>query len=74
MTETLAVDTFVGSPYWIESYEETHSSFKNMGLWQYCFKDFVYPKYHNPKQFTGCHNIFSHVSKPKLKASPVLQN
>ncbi|EDW86227.1 uncharacterized protein Dwil_GK16082 [Drosophila willistoni] len=48
------------SPYWIESYEETHSSFKNMGLWQYCFKSFVYPKYQFPKQFTGCHNIFSH--------------
>ncbi|EDX16387.1 GD24716 [Drosophila simulans] len=48
------------SPYWIESYEETRASFKNMGLWQYCFKDFVYPKYAFPKQFTGCHNIFSH--------------
>ncbi|KAH8238768.1 uncharacterized protein LOC110182450 [Drosophila serrata] len=48
------------SPYWIESYEETRSSFKNMGLWQYCFKDFVYPKYQFPKQFTGCHNVFSH--------------
>lgn len=50
------------SPYWIESYEETRASFKNMGLWQYCFKDFVYPKYAFLKQFTGCHNIFSHVS------------
>ncbi|XP_014089638.1 uncharacterized protein pck [Bactrocera oleae] len=48
------------SPYWIESYEETHSSFKNMGLWEYCFKNFVYPYYQFPRQFNGCHNIFSH--------------
>ncbi|KAH8419796.1 hypothetical protein KR009_002685 [Drosophila setifemur] len=48
------------SPYWIESYIETRTSFKNMGLWQYCFKDFVYPKYQFTKMFTGCHNIFSH--------------
>lgn len=50
------------SPYWIESYEETRSSFKNMGLWQYCFKDFTYPNYQFSRKFTGCHNIFSHVS------------
>lgn len=48
------------SPYWIESYEESNSSFKNMGLWEYCFKDFRYPYYQFPKTFSGCHNIFSH--------------
>lgn len=50
------------SPYWIESYEESQSSFKNMGLWEYCFKNFVYPYYQFPKFFHGCHNVFSHVS------------
>lgn len=50
------------SPYWIESYDESFSSFKNMGLWEYCFKDFSYPYYQFPKLFNGCHNIFSHVS------------
>jgi len=48
------------SPYWIESYEESFSSFKNMGLWEYCFKDFTYPYYQFPRLFNGCHNIFSH--------------
>jgi len=48
------------SPYWIESYEESQSSFKNMGLWEYCFKNFVYPYYQFPKFFHGCHNVFSH--------------
>lgn len=50
------------SPYWIESYDESFSSFKNMGLWEYCFKDFYYPYYQFPRKFNGCHNIFSHVS------------
>lgn len=50
------------SPYWIESYEESFSNFKNMGLWEYCFKDFSYPYYQFPRTFNGCHNIFSHVS------------
>ncbi|ALC48242.1 pck [Drosophila busckii] len=47
------------SPYWIESYEETRSNFKNMGIWQYCFKDYVHPNQFH-KKFTGCHNVFSH--------------
>lgn len=51
------------SPYWIESYDESFSSFKNMGLWEYCFKDFYYPYYQFPRKFNGCHNIFSHVSR-----------
>lgn len=48
------------APYWIESYEESFSSFKHMGLWEYCFKDFQYPYYQFPKLFNGCHHIFSH--------------
>uniref|UniRef100_A0A1L8DUW4 Protein with signal anchor n=2 Tax=Nyssomyia neivai TaxID=330878 RepID=A0A1L8DUW4_9DIPT len=48
------------SPYWIESYEESFSNFKNMGLWEYCFRDFSYPYYQFPRLFDGCHHIFSH--------------
>ncbi|XP_078038548.1 claudin superfamily protein pickel [Augochlora pura] len=47
------------SPYWIESYQGTFSSFKHMGLWEYCFKEFRYPYYQFDKQFDGCHHIFS---------------
>lgn len=49
------------SPYWIESFDDTFSSFRNMGLWEYCFKDFMYPYYQFPRTFNGCHNVFSHV-------------
>lgn len=47
------------SPYWIQSYEQTFSKFKHMGLWEYCFDHFRYPYYQFPKQFNGCHYIFS---------------
>lgn len=50
------------SPYWMVSYPETNSRFKNMGLWQYCFKDYIYPNFQIFHKFTGCHDIFSHVS------------
>lgn len=47
------------SPYWMESYESKFSNFKNMGLWEYCFKEFRYPFYQFPTTFDGCHHIFS---------------
>uniref|UniRef100_A0A6M2DJ16 Protein with signal anchor n=1 Tax=Xenopsylla cheopis TaxID=163159 RepID=A0A6M2DJ16_XENCH len=46
------------SPYWIESYEETFSNFKRMGLWEYCFHEFRYPYYQFDQKFDGCHYIF----------------
>jgi hypothetical protein len=47
------------SPYWIQSFDETFSSFKNMGLWEYCFDNFRYPYYQFDKLFDGCNWIFS---------------
>lgn len=47
------------SPYWIQSYEETFSNFKHMGLWEFCFDQFRYPYYQFDKLFNGCHYIFS---------------
>lgn len=47
------------SPYWVKSFEETHSEFKNMGLWEYCFEQFRYPYYQFPHLFDGCHHVFS---------------
>jgi len=50
---------FCYSPYWIQSYQETFSDFKHMGLWEYCFDQFRYPYYQFDKLFDGCHYIFS---------------
>ncbi|XP_043476489.1 uncharacterized protein LOC122507697 [Leptopilina heterotoma] len=47
------------SPYWMESYDEAFSTFKNMGLWEYCFEHFRFPNYQFDKIFDGCNNIFS---------------
>lgn len=76
-----AIIAYVGSilllmsfcaPYWIESFDSSFSSFKNMGLWEYCFKDFYYPYYQFPRKFNGCHNIFSHVSRALPASRPDL--
>ncbi|CAB3365455.1 Hypothetical predicted protein [Cloeon dipterum] len=48
------------SPYWLQSFEETFSSFKNMGLWEYCFDQFRFPNYQFDHLFDGCNWIFSH--------------
>lgn len=53
---------FCFSPYWVQSYEETFSNFKNMGLWEYCFYQFHYPYNQFYQLFNGCHYIFSHVN------------
>ncbi|CAG9107838.1 hypothetical protein JYU34_011391 [Plutella xylostella] len=50
--------SFAG-PYWIESYPEMFSSFKHMGLWEYCFDRFRFPSYQFDKLFHGCHSVFS---------------
>ena len=50
---------FFFSPYWIQSYSNTFTNFKNMGLWEYCFENFRYPNYQLDKLFNGCHHIFS---------------
>ena len=47
------------SPYWLVSWEDTYSPFKNMGLWEFCFSRFRYPNYQFDKLFDGCHYIFS---------------
>ncbi|KAK3913921.1 ATPase 7, plasma membrane-type [Frankliniella fusca] len=46
-------------PYWIQSYKETFSPFKHMGLWEYCFENYRYPYYQSDHLFHGCHHIFS---------------
>uniref|UniRef100_A0A1B6DPT9 EXPERA domain-containing protein n=1 Tax=Clastoptera arizonana TaxID=38151 RepID=A0A1B6DPT9_9HEMI len=47
------------SPYWEQSYDQTLSNFKHMGLWQYCFDEFRYPNHQFDKLFIGCHFIYS---------------
>ncbi|XP_012272815.1 uncharacterized protein LOC105695642 [Orussus abietinus] len=47
------------SPYWIQSYQETFSHFKHMGLWECCFHEFRYPAWQFDKLFNGCHHVFS---------------
>jgi len=47
------------SPYWLQSWSDTHSPFINMGLWEYCFYKMRYPEYQYDKTFTGCYRVIS---------------
>lgn len=47
------------SPYWLSSYDESYSTFKNMGVWEYCFNNFRFPSYQFDKVFDGCKGVLS---------------
>lgn len=49
------------SPYWLSSYKFTDSTFKRLGLWDFCFQDYRHPSYLYDTKFTGCHWIYSPV-------------
>lgn len=49
------------SPYWLSSYKFTDSTFKRLGLWDFCFQDYRHPAYQYDTKFTGCHWIYSPV-------------
>jgi hypothetical protein len=46
------------SPYWLQSWEDTDSPFKNSGLWEFCFYKFRHPDYQFDKLFHGCHALY----------------
>ena len=46
------------SPYWLVSWEDTMSPFRNMGLWEFCFYKFRHPDYQFDKLFHGCHPLY----------------
>ena len=46
------------SPYWLVSWDDTLSPFKNMGLWEFCFYRFRHPDYQFDHLFHGCHALY----------------
>jgi len=46
------------SPYWLSSWSDTQSPFLNMGLWEFCFDRFRYPKNQYDRMFDGCAPIW----------------
>jgi len=42
------------SPYWLVSWEDTQSPFANMGLLEFCFNRFRFPKFQFDHVFDGC--------------------
>lgn len=46
------------SPYWLVSWEDTRSPFKNLGLWTACFHLFRHPKVQFDRLFHGCYPVW----------------
>jgi len=46
------------SPYWLASWADTQSPFLNMGLWEFCFDRFRFPKNQYDRMFDGCAPIW----------------
>jgi hypothetical protein len=50
--------------YWLESYGEANSRFRNLGLWEACFNKFAYDRDSLGKTYDGCAWIFSYEYRP----------
>lgn len=46
------------SPYWLQSWADTQSPFKNMGLWEFCFDNYRFPYFQFDKLWHGCHATY----------------
>ncbi|UYV80228.1 pck [Cordylochernes scorpioides] len=57
---SLLVIIAFASPYWLESYSNTHSEFVRLGLWEACFRDYRHPPYQYDEKFNGCHWYYSY--------------
>jgi len=54
----------LSTPHWLESFEESRSSFDRLGLWTACFHNFAYDMDYMGKTYDGCHWIYSYEYKP----------
>lgn len=46
------------TPLWLVSWEQKHSAFHRIGLWEVCFTAFTDPKMFAYKYYNGCWWIF----------------
>ena len=59
--QIIAIVTMVtgfASPYWIESQSFRETGFERMGLWEACFKNYVFPGDYLGQRHNGCFWIF----------------
>lgn len=50
--------------FWLESYKEANSGFRNMGLWEACFNNYAYDGDTLGKTYDGCSWMFSYEFRP----------
>ncbi|CAL8083362.1 unnamed protein product [Calicophoron daubneyi] len=46
------------TPYWIVSMKEANKGFQRLGLWEVCFRDFIFPEDYVSKAYNGCWYVY----------------
>ena len=47
------------SPYWLQTYHSVPFDFKNMGLWEICFNNYVFREDSFVTEYDGCYWSFA---------------
>ena len=55
------------SPFWIQAYPNSFNEFRNIGLWEVCFDNYMHYRDQAQDHFTGCYWVFNPVIFTKLK-------
>ena len=55
------------SPFWIQTYPHSFNEFRNIGLWEVCFDNYMHYRDQSQEHFTGCYWVFNPVIFDKLK-------
>lgn len=55
------------SPFWMQAYPHSFNEFRNIGLWEVCFDNYMHYRDQTQEHFTGCYWIFNPTIYEKLK-------
>lgn len=51
------------SPYWLQAWPNSFNTFRNMGLWQICFHDYMHHKDDSQEIYNECWWVFNQEAK-----------
>lgn len=49
----------MATSFWLQSTSAADGTFLNIGLWVACFSDYQHTHQHLPRQYDGCHTLYS---------------
>lgn len=55
----LSLSIAFASPYWLQCWPNSFNNFRNLGLWQVCFHDYMHHKDDSQEIYNGCWWVFN---------------